>query len=134
MRKKPVRSEVEPCTKTVCRHTCVEQGMVGAQCCTYPIDTINSESLAYNVDGVVGWLRKRGEWTAFQLVEHLSYCNTALQVCIRQANWGLAVHAHVLANDTKVLPARLASVNVGSSKSAIQGELQISRNLFILQR
>ena len=26
MRKKPVRTEVMPCTKTVCRHTCVAQG------------------------------------------------------------------------------------------------------------
>ena len=109
--------------------------MVGAQCCTYPINIIlKPESLAYHADGAVGWLRKRGEWTAFQLVMHCSSCNTALQACIRQAHRGLAIRAHVLANDTKVLPARLASVNVVSSKGTIQGELQISRDLFILQR
>lgn len=66
---------------------------------------------------------------------HCSSCNTALQA-IKQADRNLAVHAHVLADNTKVLPAGLAGPGV-VGEGILQGKQQILSVislLFILQR
>lgn len=66
---------------------------------------------------------------------HCSSCNTALQA-IRPADRNLAVHAHVLADNTKVLPAGLAGPGA-VSEGILQDEQQILSViglLFILQR
>ena len=78
-----IRKRLRLCRTQIWCEYMLHEGEVGA-CWTYPISSINLQSLAYDTEHTISWLRRRGVWRT-----HFNCCTTA-HVALHfrhQASW-----------------------------------------------